>query len=257
MTHKEAEGRDHHDYAKDDSYREWDAAYVLGALSPAERREFEEHIKQCEPCSNAVAELAAMPGLLGSLLADDALDLLGLEATEIVTPDPTSATSLHRLTARARRCRRIQTWSAGIAGVTVAAATFAGASVMSDRVNPPAQPSISVPLQKAVPGPLTANLALTSVEWGTKIRMSCDYHVGPGPGGGSPPSTRIRYGLYVTDHAGTETRVSSWTSSPGETVTVAGSIDVPLSDITALDVRSLDSGTVLLEGRTSSIADAQ
>lgn len=246
MTHKEAQGRDNHDYAEDDIYREWDAAYVLGALSPAERREFEEHIKQCEPCSNAVAELAAMPGLLGSLPTDDALNLLGPEATDIVTPDPTSANSLHRLTARARRRRRIQTWSAGVAGVAVAAATFAGASVVSDGLNPPAQPSISVPLQKAMPGPLTADLALASVEWGTKIHMRCDYHVDPGTNGGSPPSTRIRYGLYVTDDAGTETRVSSWTSSPGETVTVAGSIDVPISDITALDVRSLDTGTVLL-----------
>ena len=27
-----------------DPYREWDAAYVLGALAPAERRDFEAHL---------------------------------------------------------------------------------------------------------------------------------------------------------------------------------------------------------------------
>ena len=27
-----------------DKFAQWDAAYVLGALSPAERREFEEHL---------------------------------------------------------------------------------------------------------------------------------------------------------------------------------------------------------------------
>ena len=39
-------------------YAEWDAAYVLGALSPAERREFEEHLDECEKCRAAVTELS-------------------------------------------------------------------------------------------------------------------------------------------------------------------------------------------------------
>ncbi len=31
-------------------FAEWDSAYVLGALSPAERREYEEHLETCETC---------------------------------------------------------------------------------------------------------------------------------------------------------------------------------------------------------------
>ncbi len=31
-------------------YADWDAAYVLGSLSPAERREFETHLEGCERC---------------------------------------------------------------------------------------------------------------------------------------------------------------------------------------------------------------
>ena len=42
-----------------------DAAYVLGALSPAERLEFERHLGRCDDCTRAVRELAGLPGLLG------------------------------------------------------------------------------------------------------------------------------------------------------------------------------------------------
>jgi anti-sigma factor RsiW len=47
-----------------------DAAYVLGSLSPAERKEFESHLPGCETCSLAVRNLAGLPGLLGRLDAD-------------------------------------------------------------------------------------------------------------------------------------------------------------------------------------------
>jgi carotenoid cleavage dioxygenase-like enzyme len=51
-------------------YEIWDAAYVLGALSDADRGEFEAHMAGCESCREAVAELAGMVPLL-ALAADD------------------------------------------------------------------------------------------------------------------------------------------------------------------------------------------
>lgn len=53
-----------------DRYAHWDAAYVLGALGPAERREYAAHLTACEACRTAVAEIAALPGLLASVPAD-------------------------------------------------------------------------------------------------------------------------------------------------------------------------------------------
>ena len=55
-----------------DKFAQWDAAYVLGALSPAERREFEEHLASCPACQAAVSELAALPGLLAQISPADA-----------------------------------------------------------------------------------------------------------------------------------------------------------------------------------------
>ena len=42
-----------------------DGAYVLGALDPAERAEFEAHLRTCAACRAEVAEIAPLPGLLG------------------------------------------------------------------------------------------------------------------------------------------------------------------------------------------------
>ncbi|MGH3314414.1 MAG: anti-sigma factor family protein, partial [Streptomyces sp.] len=56
-----------------DPYREWDSAYVLGALSVPERLQFERHLEVCQVCVRSVNDLAGMPGILGRLSIDDAL----------------------------------------------------------------------------------------------------------------------------------------------------------------------------------------
>ena len=50
-----------------DPYRRWDAAYVLGALSPSERLEYEDHLAYCSSCRTAIVELAGLPGLLARM----------------------------------------------------------------------------------------------------------------------------------------------------------------------------------------------
>lgn len=41
-------------------FAEWDAAYVVGALSPADRRRFEDHLEDCRACQAALAGLAPL-----------------------------------------------------------------------------------------------------------------------------------------------------------------------------------------------------
>jgi Putative zinc-finger len=62
---------------------------VLGALSPAERREFEEHMASCLTCQFAVSELAAHPGLLAQVSpADPAMLSLVDDARGAPSPSP-------------------------------------------------------------------------------------------------------------------------------------------------------------------------
>lgn len=51
-------------------YELWDAAYVLGALSFSDRREFEAHLSACPSCREAVSELSGIPALLAQLDRD-------------------------------------------------------------------------------------------------------------------------------------------------------------------------------------------
>ena len=76
-----------------DKFAQWDAAYVLGALSPGERREFEEHLASCPACRAAVSELAALPGLLAQISPADAamLSLADDSAAYAESSEPSAA----------------------------------------------------------------------------------------------------------------------------------------------------------------------
>ena len=63
-----------------DTYLTWDAAYVLGALSGEDRREYESHLAECARCRSAVGELGGMPGLLSLL------DLGAVSYTHLTLP---------------------------------------------------------------------------------------------------------------------------------------------------------------------------
>jgi hypothetical protein len=235
----------------DDRYTDWDAAYVLGALSPAERHEFEEHLADCESCSAAVTSLAAMPGLLAALPADEAWALIDEEpaagftaSTGWAAPVAPLPDLLPRIAARARTSRR-RRFGAVIGGAVAAAALVAGALVVPPLVSAPS-PTTEVALAATVPSPLTATVDFTTESWGTSIRMDCRY---AGHDDGSGAEGGLAYGLYVTDRRGTTTKVSTWTAGPGTNVVTSGSIATSLSQLSRVEVRSESGGVVLLSRR--------
>ena len=71
-------------------YGQWDAAYVLGALSPEQRKEFEEHLGGCQACRDAVVELAGLPGLLARVPASDLLAVEEPDDDDLVAEPPPS-----------------------------------------------------------------------------------------------------------------------------------------------------------------------
>jgi len=105
-------------------YADWDSAYVLGALSPAERREYEEHLETCEACRRSVAELSPMPGLLARLSAGRAQALLEEPDGATSSPDPALLDAVRR-EGRRRRIRRTRTRIALAAAAAVVGAIVA------------------------------------------------------------------------------------------------------------------------------------
>ena len=110
------------DLSGHDEYAMWDAAYVLGSLSSAERREFEAHLADCPSCRSAVGELDGMPALLSQLDRDElaAIDEADGGGAEPLLPDELLPSLLAKVNWRRRRSR-IVTWTAGTAAAAVLA----------------------------------------------------------------------------------------------------------------------------------------
>ncbi|MCU1420833.1 MAG: putative transrane anti-sigma factor [Microbacteriaceae bacterium] len=232
-----------------DPYAEWDAAYVLGSLSATERREFEQHLAECDSCALSVAELAGLPGLLAKVPAEDALALS--EAPGIPMPP----TLLPRLVRSARRRqRRARAYVAG--GIVAAAAVAAALVLVLPTVLPAAeqsqtqQASRSLQLSQVVTSPITASIHLVPEGWGTRIEMKCGYGPVPttGPAPTYDPATARSYAMYVTDKSGKSTEVATWWASPGTTAWPSGTVSLPVDRIASVDVRAVPDGTVLLRG---------
>ncbi len=214
-----------------DPYRDWDAAYLLGALSAKDRRAYEEHLRTCDECSAEVASLAGVPGTLAALPDDRAL-------ATITTAPPNLLPGLVRSVRRDERRRRVRL-GALMTGVALVAAAI-GAVIAIPLTNEPPQGDYVVLAQTAT-SKLSADARLVPERWGTTIEVSCRYD------DLATPSERARgYELYVTDTSGKSQLIASWTSSPGTTVKPAATTKLQRSEIRALDIRSSETGRVLL-----------
>jgi hypothetical protein len=219
-------------------YTEWDAAYVLGALSPAERRDYEDHLDDCERCRGAVAELTAMPGLLGRLGAERGTALL--EEPDVPAPPAGLVERIATREAHRRRVRRIRL-SAGLAAAAAIAAVLA--LTLPSLVAP--APAFAADMAPTHPGVLVqAHVALTPEGWGTRIDMDCSYHPLAGPDGGYGPAA---YSMWVVDRDGAESQVSTWKVSPAVEIRVNATTELGIADIAEVEVRSAAGDQVLLE----------
>jgi hypothetical protein len=157
-------------YIPDDDLAEWDAAYVLGALSLEDRRTYESYLAAHPARAVELTELAGMPGILNALSRDEAVALTDLAGAAPAEPRPDNVASLaHEAAKRRRRSRR--TWLA--AAVASAAALLIAGGVVGATVFPrspaPVQAVALQPMQPTPRGGLTAQLAVTEKKWGTEL----------------------------------------------------------------------------------------
>ncbi len=237
-----------------DEFATWDGAYVLGALSPADRRAFEVHLATCDACSAAVNELAGLPGLLARVPDEQALALAPVPAAEPGTAGAggsaasprvgTTPDALPKLLHAARRHRaRVRWWTAGSLVAAAAVLAFVAALILPAALTPSHSEAggTHVTLSQVQPNPLTADVRLISEPWGTRIETNCSYAESEG----STEKGPWTYTMVVTDRAGASTQVSSWTAYAGTTVSPTATTSVAVADIASIDIRAA-SGQVLL-----------
>jgi len=220
------------------SYTTWDGAYVLGSLSPADRREFENHLAGCLDCSRAVRDFAGLPGLLGRL---------DPEVFDQREPEPVPDTLLPRLVDAMHRGQRRRTWlTAGLAAAAAVVVTMGGVLVLDQSTggSPSAGPtsvvtSTAQPMTQVGNDPMTASVSLTPVAWGTRVDMTCSY-----------PQFRSDYegGSYAlvvhTLHGGTE-QIATWNGLPGKTMHLTAATASQKAQITSVEVTKIDGSPVL------------
>ncbi|WP_406247960.1 zf-HC2 domain-containing protein [Microbacterium sp. M] len=218
-------------------FAEWDASYVLGALSPADRAAFEVHASGCSVCREALADLAPLPGLLARVPRTDAIDLLSVEEpAEAPASDPARTRIVELGVARARRTRRTRWLLASAAAAAVIAGFVAVPAVLSQQ----AGPVETVALELVEDVPLDASVRIEDVAWGTRLSLTCSYgEAADAPYGG------WEYALVVVSTSGVESRLSTWRAFPDTTAQVAAGTALRAEDIAAIELRG-PSGAVLM-----------
>ena len=224
-----------------------DAAYVLGALSPAERLDFERHLDTCDECSRSVRSFAGMPGLLDlvdpEVLADPPVD------------PPLPSTLLPSLTRVVeRRSRRRVVVVAGLAAAAAAVVALAAPAVLDQDEAPVSGPPTStsspdtrdrVETQEMAPlgdVPVKATLGLERVIWGTRMLLTCSYDK---DAIAVELPRKVEYVMFVTAVDGRSEQVGSWTSVDGTTMEVPAATSVRRDDIATVEVRTVDGRVVL------------
>jgi hypothetical protein len=226
-----------------------DASYVLGALTPAERREFEQHLEECRRCTQSVLDLAGIPGLLGRL--DEEV------VTSLDDRPPLPATMLPALLREAARERRRRRVLVAAAAVGLAAAVALLTTLLSGALDgrnaagstgdaPVAAARATQNTARAVPmaqlhqRQLSAALTLQSAAWGTRVSVTCTYH-------GTPPKSfgPLDYALVVHTRAGAQEQVGTWRAVPGRAATFQAATATRPEDIASVEVQTLSGFTLL------------
>lgn len=223
-----------------DRYSAWDAAYVLGALSPIERREFEEHLAGCPTCQAAVSELAGLPGLLAQVAPDDAALLAVAPADVIDSELPPNLVSKVIKTRQSRRRRLVLT----VAGAVAALAVIIGGVAVVTGLSPlgPNSP-LRVAFSPVAPTGMTALADVTPVNNGTDIKMECVYGADNEPKAGAGYA---EYSIFVVDRTGRGEQIKQWPSKPNRQMRPGGHTTWRLSQIDRLEVRDTNTNEILL-----------
>lgn len=216
------------------SVADWDAAYVLGALSSADRHAFEAHLEDCGQCRRAVAEIAPVAGLLGRIEKEHAESLL---VEPVAAPDPARRTEFARIGTGERMRQRRRRWT----GALAAAAAIVIAVALVPVVGSSLSESTEVALENSADVPLEATVTLEQVEWGTRIELECHYGVSD-----DGYSVERSYALYVIGADSTEDQASSWRARPGTSAHLTSATAFNADEIVALELRVVGSGQVLM-----------
>jgi hypothetical protein len=204
-----------------DPFATFDAAYVLGALSPEDRQAYELHLRECADCTRSVQDLAGLPGLLSQV------------TPEMIESEPSLEGLLPSTLVKVAKSRRRR--SAVLVGA-LAVAAAAGIALAFSLAAPGSESRPPDVTMTALGNyPVQADIGIEGRDWGTRVDLSCSYHGG----------LIGDYVLVAVQRDGGVTELASWRAIPQHTARVVVGTPLRSADIQALEVRTR-SGLVLL-----------
>lgn len=235
----------------DDVYKDWDAAYVLGALSYEERKEYEAHLTQCSACSGTLALLAGIPGFLGKIDSQTAIALMNGSLTESIADSIDESVFMQKLARRAaqeRRKTRIRQTIGLVAAVVISVGIGLTTGVLVHTTRGvPSAPANSIGtswhLNNLQPQIMSADLHITSKTWGTHFDWSCTYSKTAAAWGPS-----VRYNFVLTDNAGKKSILATWSPSGGSAKGLSATTALSESQIKMLEVTITGSAKPIIVG---------
>jgi anti-sigma factor RsiW len=211
----------------DRTHRYWQeslGAYLVGALSSADRAETATHLAGCAECQAELAALAPLPALVaasdppGAPVAAPRSVLAGLLAEAVLR--------------RQRRRRRIAT-AIGSATATLAVAASAAVLLAAGPSTPVVRHLLT---STAATSEASGQVALTAKPWGTQLVLQVSHL----------PTARS-YAVYVTGPAGVRELAGRWALTPHRDAVVIGASDFAPSQVVRVDVVT-DSGAPVAAG---------
>lgn len=208
-------------------------AYVLGALTPAEREVIDAHLSSCPTCTAEMDEMSRLPVLLDLLAADEVVAM----GTGAVRPP---ADLVDRVVAAAvserRGQRRRRLALASVAAVVLIAGSSAAAAVIAS----PSSPSAPAQSQGVVFDATNkttgtwAQIAVATKQWGAALNLTLT---------GVTPGEHCR--LVAVGRDGSTDVAGSWEVSYAGKVTLAGATSLQLASTASYDVVTFDGQKLL------------
>jgi anti-sigma-K factor RskA len=208
--------------------REALGAYVLGALDPAERRHLERHLKGCRDCTDELARLSPLPGLLGRVSERE------VRAGLLVPSDDLLDGIIGQLAREERLLRtQVRRWRLAAVAAAVVALVTAVVAVAPWRPAPDRVIAAVDPIAADATA-VTGQAAAIAWEWGTTVELRVE-----------DLPRRDGYVLWAVADDGRRERAGTWGVTQSGRAYVRGASSIARSELRRVEVTDREGRVIM------------
>lgn len=220
--------------SKHQQQREALASFVVGALDPAERREIEQHLQSCRSCTDELARLTPLPGLLARVSEQEVRGDLLVPSQDLLDGVIQRLGDTERvLRVSVRRWRAVAV-AACMVALVVTVVAIAPWQSEPDRLVVDGAPAPGAPAQD-ITEVVSGQVAAIAWEWGTTVELSA-----------ADLPARDGYVLWAVSTDGQRERAGTWGVTTSGDARVRGASSIPRSQLDRIEVTDRDGELIMI-----------